>query len=299
MASFDEALGTVMRLSTAAEALAALAARLHADVEDVALDPAVAAGLDEVVAQLGVDVADLTPEQRRRLAMSARSFLLQAADLLTDPGRAPGWSYEDPAVLLSTGKLSANIVNVIARIAPALDGLAAALARDGARFLDVGAGVAALSIALCETWPGLHVVGLEPWAPALALAEQQVAGSAVADRVELRALRIEDMPAADDGTFDVAWLAGPFMPPSALPGALARLHDVLKPGGWLLFGRYAGPPDPLAEAVTRLRIVRSGGSVASAEQLGELIGAAGFEDVHEVTRDWQAPVGFSVGRRAA
>lgn len=297
MASFDEALGTVLRLSACAEALAALAARLHADVEDIELDAAVAAGMDEVVGRLGIDLAELTPEQRRRLAMSARSFLLQAADLLTDPGRAPGWSYEDPAVLLSTGKLSANIANVIAQIAPGLDGLQEALEREGARFLDVGAGVAALSVALCETWPGLRVVGLEPWPPAYALAEEQVARSDVGARIELRRLRVEDLPASDDGAFDVAWLAGPFMPPAAMPAALERLHDVLAPGGWLLFGRYAGPPDPLAEAVTRLRVVRSGGSVAGARQLGELLSAAGFDDVHEVQRTWQAPVAFSVGRR--
>lgn len=297
MASFDETLGTVMRLSTAAEALSALAARLHADVEQIALDPAVAAGLDAVVERLGVDLAELDGEQRRRLAMSARSLLLQAADLLAEPGRAPGWSYEDPAVLLSTGKLSANIATVIAQIAPGLDGLQEALQRDGATFLDVGAGVAALSIALCETWPGLRVIGLEPWPAALALAERQLAGAAAGDRVELRALRVEDMPASDDGTIDVAWLAGPFMPPPALPPALARLHDVLRPGGWLLFGRYAAPPDPLAEAVTRLRVVRSGGSVADGEAIGALLRDAGFEGVHEVPRTWQAPVGFVVGRR--
>ncbi len=151
------------------------------------------------------------------MEMSARALLLQAADLLADPGRPPGWGFDDPAVLLSTGRLSANIAGVIAQIAPALDGLQDALQRTGARFLDVGAGVAALSIALCETWPGLHVVGLEPWAPAFALAEAQVASSDVADRVELRPVCVEDF---DDGAvfdgavfdgavFDVAWLAGP------------------------------------------------------------------------------------------
>jgi SAM-dependent methyltransferase len=293
--SFDDAFGTVMRLSTAAEALAALTARLRADVEGIDLDPDVAARIDAVVSQLGVDVAQLTPEQARRLAMAARSFLLQAADLLADPGRAPGWSYDDPVVLLSTGKLSAHFASIIAEVAPSLEGLADALKRDGAAFLDVGAGVAALSIALCETWSGLRVVALDPWPPAIALAEQQVAASAFADRVDLRPIRIEDLPAGP--AFDAAWLSGPFMAPDAIPAALARLHDALKPGGWLLFARYASPPDPLAEAVTRLRVVRSGGSVAGAEELGALLAAAGFEDVHEVPRTWQAPIGFIVGRR--
>lgn len=295
MTSIDDTLGTVTRLGIAAEALAGLAARLRADVDGMELAPDVAAGLDAVVDCLGVDVVSMTVEERRRVEMSARALLLQSADLLADPGRPPGWAFDDPAVLLSTGRLSANIANVIAQIAPTLDGLQDALQRPGARFLDVGAGVAALSIALCETWPGLHVVGLEPWAPAFALAEAQVASSDVGDRVELRSVCIEDL---DDGAaFDVAWLAGPFVPPAVIPAALERLHNALKPGGWLLFGRFAGPPEPLADAVTRLRVLRSGGSVADAEELGALMRDAGLADVHGVQRTWQAPVGFVVGRR--
>lgn len=167
--------------------------------------------------------------------------------------------------------------------------------RTGARFLDVGAGVAALSIALCETWTGLHVVGLEPWAPAFALAEAQVASSDVGDRVELRPVCVEDFD--DDVGFDVAWLAGPFVPPAVIPAALEHMYDALKPGAWLLFGRFAGPQERLADAVTRLRVLRSGGSVADGEQLGALMRSAGLADVHEVQRTWQAPVGFVVGRR--
>ena len=294
MGSNDDAMGTVMRLGIAAEALAALSARLRADVEQIELDRDVAAGLDEVVDRLGVDVAAMTAQERRRIAMSAQALLLQAADLLGDPGRPPGWAFDDPAVLLSTGWLSAGIARDIAELAPALDGLEDALQRDGAVFLDVGAGVAALSIALCETWPGLRVVGLEPWPPALALAEAQVTSSEAGERIELRATRIEELE--DDAAFDAAWLAGPFVPPPVLPAALTRLHAALKPGAWLLLGRFGAPPDPLAAAVVRLRVLRSGGSVADGEVLGAAMREAGLEDVREVQLRWQAPT-FVVGRR--
>ena len=219
MGSIDEAMGTVMRLGIAAEALAALGARLRADVDEIELDREVAAGLDEVIDRLGVDVVAMTPEERRRIAMSAQALLMQAADVLGDPGRPPGWAFDDPAILLSTGWLSAGIAHDIAEIAPALDGLEDALHRDGAVFLDVGAGVAALSIALCETWPGLRVVGLEPWRPALALAEAQVSSSDVGERIELRAAGVEDL--RDDVAFDAAWLAGPFVPPPVPRGTRA------------------------------------------------------------------------------
>ena len=280
VSSIDDTLGTVMRLGIAAEALSGLIARLRADVEGIELDPGVAAGLDAVVKRLGLDVAALSAEERGRVAMSARALLAQAADLAADPGRAPGWALEDPIVLMSTGRLSANIANVIAQIAPSLDGLQETLEREGATFLDVGAGVAALSIALCETWPGLRVVGLEPWPAAMALAEAQVAASDVADRVELRAVRVEDLAAGE--AFDVAWLAGPFVPAAVVPTALESIHAALEPGGWLLFGRFAGPPDPLADAVTHLRVVRSGGTVAGGEEIGTLMQAAGLVDVREL-----------------
>jgi hypothetical protein len=107
-------MATVMRLGIDAEALAALGARLRADVDRVELDREVAAGLDEVVDRLGVDVAAMTPEERRRIAMSAQALLLQAADVLGDPGRPPGWAFDDAAILLSTGRLSAGIAGDIA-----------------------------------------------------------------------------------------------------------------------------------------------------------------------------------------
>ena len=122
-----------------------------------------------------------------------------------------------------------------------------------------------------------------------------MASSDVADRVELRSVCIEDLH--DRAAFDVAWLAGPFVPSAIIPAALERVHDALTPGGWLLFGRFAGPEEPLADTVTRLRVLRSGGSVADAEQLSALMREAGLADVHEVQRTWQAPVGFVVGRR--
>ena len=48
-------MATMARLAASAEALAALAARLRADVEDIALHPEIEAALDGIVAELGVD----------------------------------------------------------------------------------------------------------------------------------------------------------------------------------------------------------------------------------------------------
>src|SRR3954453_12232395 len=108
--SFDHAMTTLARLTPSAEALAALGARLRADTEELALDPAISVAVDGVGAELGVDPEMLTPTERGTVALFARAFLRQAADLIDHPERPPGWGYEDPVVLLGLGRGSASIV---------------------------------------------------------------------------------------------------------------------------------------------------------------------------------------------
>ncbi len=295
--TFDETMGKVMALSAGAEALAALGAKLQADADGVQLDPAVAAALDDVVGELQIDVDALSDQERAIVATAARALLSLAGDMLADPERSPGWAVEDPGVLLSLGRMSAFIAGVINLVVPTLDGLADALGREGATICDVGSGVGALSIAFCKTWEHARVVGLDPWPPAVALAEEEVARSGVADRIELRRIGVEEL--TDEELFDAVWFAGPFVPPEVVPAGLRRAHQALRPGGWLIFGLFAGPPDPVARSVTRLRVVRSGGSVAGADELQQLLTDVGFVDVHEVPRTWEAPAAFLAGRRAA
>jgi SAM-dependent methyltransferase len=282
--SFDDAMTTLARLTASAEALAALGARLRADTEGLALDPAIAAAVDGVVAELGVDPDTLTPTERGTIALFARAFMRQAADLIDHPERPPGWGYEDPVVLLSLGRGSASIVSAFATV-PELVEL---LEREGAVLLDVGAGVAALSVAFCRAFNGLNVVGLEPWGPALRLGQREISEAGLSARVELRAQRVEEL--ADVDAYDVAWLAGPFLPPAIVPAALKHTFTALKPGGSIVFGLYAGPPDPLAQRLVELRTIRSGGHHATSEELVDALSAAGFGSPHELERRWAAPV---------
>src|ERR1700754_4927777 len=144
--SFEHAMTTLARLTASADALAALGARLRGDTEGLARGPAIAEAVDGVVAELGVDPDALTPTERGTVALFARAFLRQAADLIDHPERPPGWGYEDPVVLLSLGRGSASIVSAFAEV-PELVRL---LSRDDATLLDVRAGVAALSVAFCR-----------------------------------------------------------------------------------------------------------------------------------------------------
>jgi len=289
----DELMDTVARLTAAAEALAAVGTRARAQAEGLPVPEAVAERLDAVCAALGVDVAAVDPDRLAIAAAGIRAFFLQAGDLLADPARAPGWTYTDAAVLENQGRLSAVIAERIAALAPQLDGLA--LDRPGAAVCDVGAGIAALSVALCRRWPALRVVGLEPWEPAMSLAAATVAASEVADRIELRAARVEDL--ADRDAFDAIWLPLPFLAPAAVPAGLRRCLEALRPGGWMLAGLYAAPADPLASALVDLRTVRSGGRPYTPAEAARLLAQAGYAAVAALERQGQAPVRFVVGRR--
>jgi SAM-dependent methyltransferase len=268
----DDVMATVMRLMAQMEGLAAIGARATLAADGVPGDPVVTPHLDRVLEALGVDLAGLPPVQLRQMAGTIRTFLLQAAELLESPGRAPGWAYADPALLQSIGHASSGWPMIVAEV-PELAGLA----RPGARFLDVGTGVGLLAIAACRRWPDLTVVGLDPWEPSLALARRNRAEAGLDARLELRRIGIEALE--DEATYDVAWLPAPFLPPAVLELAVTRAHAALVPGGWVVLGYFGAAPEPLSQAVAALRVVRGGGRPLLPDRAAALLTAAGFSSV--------------------
>jgi SAM-dependent methyltransferase len=292
--AFDKTMATVAQLTASAEALAALSTWLRVGEEGLRIDPDLVGSLEGVAKALGIDKDQLSAVERATAAQYASAFLRQAVDLVEHPGRPTGWGYDEEMILLTLGRASAVIARLIAQVSPSLPGLAAALAADGARFLDVGAGVCALSIGLARVWPNLTVVGLEPWGPSRTLAEREIVTAELDDRVHVRDERVEQLDEVD--TYDAAFIAGPFIPTEVVPAALHRVRTALKPGGWVFFGTYAGPPDPLAQMLVDLRTVRSGGSAAPQAEIAGWLVEAGYAEVQVVERTWQAPARFVVGR---
>lgn len=296
--TFDMVMGTLQRLNVSVEAMAALGAVLRARAEGLELAPEVAPILAEVAALVGVgeaEVEGLPAAQLRAAAGFAQSFLRQAEDLVAAPDRGPGWAYDDPVVLQSQGRGSMLVAGVIARIAPSLDGLDARLRADGARFLDIGSGVGLLAAAMCQEFPALTCVGVDPWPPAQELAARNLAELGLTERVERREHAAADL--ADEEAFDLAWVAAPFIGREDLGQALAVTHRALRPGGWAVVGRFTAPPEPLPQLLNRLRVVRWGGHPWAADELVALVGEAGLAQAHLVERTWSAPVDIVAGRR--
>jgi protein-L-isoaspartate O-methyltransferase len=292
----DEAIGIVQRLNASTEALAALAAELRLRTEGLEADPAVRSRLQDVTEQLSPGLLDAldVEEQRRALGM-IRAFLGQAMELIDHPDRAPGWIHTDPAILQSIGRTSMMVAPLIREFVPAA--LLTAMNQPGAVFLDIGTGVGWLAVALCQTFPHATGVGLDIWPPALEMARQNIEAAGLQERIALREQDIVDL--ADEDAFDLVWLPGPFLPEATTRAALDRGLTALRPGGAMVFGLFAGPPDPLATTLTDLRVVRSGGRPWSLDEAADLLGAAGYGDVQAIERTWQAPLQMAVGRRPA
>lgn len=290
----DDLLGTAVRLLASVEALAALAAYARLESEPIAADPEQRAQLEVVTREL-LGSARL-PEGAvvSQVVGMARAFLRQALDLVEDPGRSGGWDHLDPELLQGIGRVSGSVVVAIAAAAAALPDLGARFASGTGRFLDVGTGTGWLAIAVARAFPELHVVGLDLFDAPLALARGNVDAEGLAGRIKLRLGDVVDLD--EPGGYDAVWLALPFIPRDAVPGALDAVRRALRPGGWVLPGIFAGPPDRLSEELIALRTVRAGGHPWTGDELLAAMEDAGFTAVQEVPRRWPAPVRLFAGR---
>jgi SAM-dependent methyltransferase len=291
----DGLLPTTVRLTGAAEALAALAAHVRVETEGLDVDERVRSLLAAIATEL-TGSADVGADAPGPQAVGmARAFLRESAALVDDPGRLGDWANVDEAVLQGLGRLSMAIAPVFAHAAATLPGLGDALAAPGAAVLDVGTGTGWLAIATARAFPAARVLGIDVFEPALALARRNVDAEQLADRVSLRLL---DVGALDEaGAYDLVWLPLPFLPRAVVGEALRRSHGALRPGGWVLPGTFAGPDDRLSQLLVDLRIVRSGGHPWETGELLTLMAEAGFDRPHEVERAWPAPLRLFAGRR--
>ena len=260
------------RLGIEAQKFAALgvALRLHASGEPV--PPDVERALRDVINTLVPGgLGALTREEAVTAANYVTFQTEEARELLREPGRAPVWRIDDPAVLQSMGDLSRMLPRRMLAFAADRPALATALT---GRLLDVGTGVGAIALEAAARCPALHVVGLDIWDPALALARENVAASPYSSRIEIRKQSITELD--EEAAYSLAFLAAPFMNRDLVEAALDRLAVAIAAGGYLVIALYIPPSDQLVGALTRLRHIRSGGTPWTVEEMGTALKARGF-----------------------
>jgi precorrin-6B methylase 2 len=215
-------------------------------------------GIERFIAQLRV-TSGLTNE----FIQSARNKSLKT-----------GWHYEDEFILNAQGAQSEYIVtDYILQDKE----LIAKLKQSDAKFLDVGAGVAKITLRLCAEFPNLHVVALEPAPKPHQLASINIANSAYAERIHLRREKIQDID--DENQFDVVWYPQIFFSHEVFIAGLQKIITALKPGGMLLTTAIASDKASLATSVRQLQGALFGG-LRSLQEVDIALGAKGFNNLH-------------------
>ena len=296
--SIDAVREVVHRLLVSTGALAAFGAVLEQRIDGVPVSQELEVRLMEVLRILGIDeeLEGVSTEALTTLLAEIRLTFLQGVKLLYSPVLQPGWTHTEADLLLSQGQASAAVASVFQRVViPQLDGLAARLLAPTASFLDVGVGVATISIAMSQHWPALQVVGIDPWEPALALARQKVALAGLEDRIRLRHQAAEEV--SDSAAFDLVWFSTPFIRADVLVLALQRMWHALRPGGWILLGILNATGESLAAAIAHLRSVYWGGQPLVPSEGRVLLEEGGFDQVQEFASSPSALVTLVGGRR--
>jgi SAM-dependent methyltransferase len=225
----------------------------------------------------------------------SRTQLMQA--MAHTRGEPPGWQTGDGAVLLAQGRASAHFATVIdERLLPRTPEARAALVSGRGSFLDVGVGVAALSIAVAERFPGTRTVGIDVLQAALDIARTQVAVVGLREAIELRLQSIAEL--GDEDAFDLAWIPQMFIAPRDLDAGLARVRAALRPGGWLILA-LAGDASPehggQVNAYRSLFATMAGGGPMNVEEGRALLARHGYADAGVV----EAPQPLLLGQRRA
>jgi SAM-dependent methyltransferase len=217
---------------------------------------------------------------RAALIGDIRANLMQAMAFLdsSSGGATSGWRHTNAALLQAQGDASAGFAPMLkAHFIGSMGDLAARLEAPGARFLDVGVGVAALAISMCRTFPGIRVVGLETFDVPLGIAQKNVASAGLTERIELRQSAVEEL--RDEESFELAWLPSFFIAAPAMAAAVERVRAALRPGGWLLFPAGGSAGEARSRAMYALLSELWGGPALSAAEAEGLLKGVGFSTV--------------------
>jgi hypothetical protein len=151
--SFESLMRELQALNSSVEALAAIGAELRLRGEGLSDEPRVRSLLQGLVHKIDPGLFEgLKPSQELTAIALIQTSFRQAIDLLENPARPPGWTYEDPVILESQGQVSRLIVRSIKIIAAQLPDLDSTLRQPGT-FLDIGTGVGWLAVETARTWP--------------------------------------------------------------------------------------------------------------------------------------------------
>jgi demethylmenaquinone methyltransferase / 2-methoxy-6-polyprenyl-1,4-benzoquinol methylase len=159
---------------------------------------------------------------------------------------------------------------------------------DAHRALDVASGTAAVAIGLARAEPARTIVGIDQSAEMLAAGRERATRAGLADRIELREGRAEDLPFGD-AEFDAVSFTYLLRYVDDVPATLRELARVVRPGGtvaMLEFGLPRGVWRPLWELYVRVGLPAAGSVVSpSWGEVGRFLGRS----IRDFWREWPEP----------
>lgn len=201
------------------------------------------------------------------------------------PGGAPDaapaephrWIYQDIATLTLLRASADRIAKALSEHAKRRPNLGEAL--EG-RVIEVGAGLAALSLALAELYPSTQFTAMDSDSSATSVARLCVAASGFCARFSIR-LR-DPIHIDEQARYSVAWLSAPVLPRQGARTALDRLTLAIKPGGFLIVGNAPLLETDAATATKGARLLRSNGHVWRSEELAGMLRRQGYRDIEHL-----------------
>jgi precorrin-6B methylase 2 len=243
--------------------------------ENLSLDPGLATALVDVLIGAGLAnwednliraapaLQPFTSEEGAKAFKAAlQAPLLQTEDFRKklEEGQLSlnGWMHTDEAIIEAQGALTRLWTSKALPKLRFLPGLTPCLEKRGASLLDVGAGAAGLSITLCQAFPFLSAVALEPAEHSALIGERHVREARLESRIVLRRQRVEHMD--EEQAFDLAFLPQMFLHDAVMGEATRRIFRSLRPGGWLLMAALANEGRDAASSINRLKTLLWGGN---------------------------------------
>ncbi len=279
--AFPDAMAAIQKHIRAADALAAMGAKIGAAAGHLAPSDNLTSKLDAVVEEFEPDLLKgLTDEELDALYGFVRAAMRQMLHLLELPDDgSSGWSFDDPSILETQGRSSRLVTRLLSEYAAREPEFGATLS-NAARFLDVGSGVGWISLSMAQQWPSLTATGIDILGPALDLASANLEQTGLSDRVSFRNENVTDL--SETAAYDVVFVPVIFLPESIIDATFRNLHRALKPGGWLFAASYRVPEDRKLAVLNELRTTVSGGRAWSDKELAAMAENAGLISVGDV-----------------
>jgi SAM-dependent methyltransferase len=270
----------VERVSAVCDALVAMGA-LERDGGAVRLTPD--------WAPLAADGVDVTLERSLAGAIARQQTIAAALSPSVDYWQADAQQRRDMAdgvTLATTTGFGQAVVSGVLEDLPEID----ERLRAGARWLELGCGVAGMLLGTLHAYPKVTAVGVDIAGDLLDLAAERARQLGVADRVSF--VRADATTYSDDEQFDIVFWSQFFFPAQTRRAALANAAERLRPGGRLLCPLVPGDLEPAGSTSTFAQqsalhaLVFSGWGVPilSGEELADELSTAGFR-VRSVRRN--------------